>query len=61
MTIAMTLRPIEKRRLRLSRNPLKWWKQAHCDHHWEQWDMRSRGGVLMLSIEKCDKCKATRK
>ncbi len=56
----MVLRPIEKRKIRLSWNPFKRWRQARCEHTWETWDMRSPGGVLMLSIEKCPKCGATR-
>ena len=55
----MPLRPIETRRIRLT-SWLPWirWKQHKCDHEWHVWQMTTRLGTVMLTLERCEKCGA---
>lgn len=47
--------------LRLSANPFRFWKQAHCDHDWETWDHHSpASGLALSSKDVCRRCGAER-
>ncbi len=60
MISAMTLRPADVRKIKLSRNPFKRRYQKRCLHDWAIWDLKSPNGVLLSSMERCDKCGAKR-